>query len=246
MTPAPPAPPAPPVPVSPLSGLPLEEGGGATAFWPVMIGLTCVGMVVLAALLLLVCAWAKPKHLTVGKVAPSPRAGGARPSTPTTATTPRGSTEFSVAKPSTFLRRSSPPFARDRTVLGSGRRLPQQNLNERSSSWNHGASTDSASAPPQFRFRSPPGTAGGLRKQQQECGGSSSGTLRGSSTKAAQHGHPPPTHPPTHSLPPWQCPQPWQCPSSVPAPPRPGRAQAALGSSTLPGRATGCSATTSA
>ena len=199
-----PPPPAAPAPVSPPSGLPLEEGGGTTPFWPVMVGLTCMGMVALAALLLLICAWAKPEHLTVGKVTPTPTAGVPRRPAPTATAAatrpdlPRGSREYSVARPGTFLKRSAPKplFARSRTVLGSGKRLPQQSCSCRSRSWDGNA-----------------GTAGGLRalQMQQECGGSSE-TLRGSSTgsccgstpsgpaKATQRGHPPP--PPTPTPPP--------------------------------------------
>jgi len=65
--------------VSPPLGLRLEDGGGITPFWRVMIALTGLGMVALAALLLLTCSWAKPKHLIVGKVSPTRTAGEARP-----------------------------------------------------------------------------------------------------------------------------------------------------------------------
>lgn len=194
-----PPPPAAPVPVSPPSELPLQEGGGTRPFWPVMIGLTCMGMVALAALLLLICAWTKPKHLTVGKVTPTSTAGVPRPPTPTATAAvrpdilPGGSGEYRVARPGTFLKGRSPKplFARSRTVLGSGKRLPQQSCSCRSRSWDGSV-----------------GTAGGLRalQMQQECGGSSE-TPRGSSTgsccgstpscsaKAAQRGHPPPPTP---------------------------------------------------
>ena len=68
--------------MSPPLGLRLEDGGGITPFWRVMIALTGLGMVALAALLLLTCSWAKPKHLIVGKVSPTRAAGEALPSTP--------------------------------------------------------------------------------------------------------------------------------------------------------------------
>ena len=67
----PPSPSAPAAPVSPPLGLRLEDGGGITPFWRVMIALTGLGMVALAALLLLTCSWAKPKHLILGKVTPT-------------------------------------------------------------------------------------------------------------------------------------------------------------------------------
>ena len=150
----PPSPSAPAAPVSLPLGLRLEDGGGITPFWRVMIALTGLGMVALAALLLLTCSWAKPKHLIVGKVSPTRTAGEALPSTqsatsPAAATggeevrpqaaeqsargsrgggLPRGSREHGVARPGTVLKRSArkPGFASGSRGLGSSERLPKQ------------------------------------------------------------------------------------------------------------------------
>ena len=69
MTPPPPAPASPP---PPPPRLPPEADEGTTPFWPVMAALACACMLALAATLLLVCVWAKPKHLKVGEVTPTP------------------------------------------------------------------------------------------------------------------------------------------------------------------------------
>ena len=70
----PPMTPPPPAPWLPGPVSPPEPDEEATVFWPLMIGLTCICMAALAVLLLSACAWAKPKHLKVGEVVPTPLA----------------------------------------------------------------------------------------------------------------------------------------------------------------------------